>query len=219
MWLPRRRRNTAARTSFSNRFEISQANRTVICSRHGRLFDSIRNSDKEPRAKSIGIVDSSRLTHIPQTERKKPACKPAVAVESLQDACKCYVNVLILFGILTWLRVIKFLFFFQYFPDPTLCFLHERQIFLICTFTSRFYIGDIKIESKRGNHWQIDQLNQDSASHLRIRILSLESFRIESFHDQNIQGLINTSKVCAGAQGNEANSNSRNLSQQFGRKT
>lgn len=83
MWLPRRRRNAAARTNFSNRFEISQANRTAIRSRHGCLFDSIRNFDKEPRAKSIGIVDSSRLTHIPQTERKKPACKSAAAVESL----------------------------------------------------------------------------------------------------------------------------------------
>lgn len=48
------------------------ANRTAIRSCHGCLFDSIRNSGKELWAKSIRIVDSSRLTHIlPERKKKK----------------------------------------------------------------------------------------------------------------------------------------------------
>lgn len=46
-------------------------------------FDSIRNSDKELWAKSIRIVDSSRLTHIlPEREKKEKAASAVVSASS-----------------------------------------------------------------------------------------------------------------------------------------
>lgn len=46
-------------------------------------FDSIRNSDKELWAKSIRIVDSSRLTHIlPEREKKEKAVSAVVSASS-----------------------------------------------------------------------------------------------------------------------------------------
>lgn len=58
------------------------ANRTAIRSCHGCLFDSIRNSGKELWAKSIRIVDSSRLTHIlpERKKRKEKAVQHGAAV-------------------------------------------------------------------------------------------------------------------------------------------